>query len=587
MSAFLPQFDPDPVARARHLEQVRRHFQFNYRFVSPLAVIERVPHHHEFSHEWLIEVGHRVVTVLANRLELEGETHFADYLRAKHGLLGKLLDRSAIMFIGLLKEIVTEALRFTGRASALSHRPDDLEAYAKLFRGIGLPPVAATSHTDEGFAQMRIAGPNPVMIQRIDAPDDRFPVTEAIFQEVIPGDSLAAAGAEGRLFLIDYHILDGAELGAYPEGVQKYVYAPLALFVVDKTDRRLRPVAIQCKQRPRADNPIFTPDDGFNWRIAKTIVEVADGNMHEAFTHLGRTHLLIEPFVISTYRQLDVSHPLFQLLVPHFEGTLAINDAAWRHLIANKGAVDKLFGSSILASRKLVVTAVQKCDFNEAMLPKSLTTRGVMDRTWLHSYPYRDDSALYWDAIKHWVGEYLGLFYKNDADIVADTELNAWLHEIGANDGGRISGVGTGSAPTLAYLIDAVTMLIHTSSVQHAAVNFPQYDLMSYVPNMPLASFTPAPSQKKGGTQADHINMLPPLDLAELQMELGYMLGSVHYTSLGKYAEGHFPDPRVAEPLARFQERVATIGQTIERRNESRPPYAFLLPAGIPQSINI
>ena len=36
---------------------------------------------------------------------------------------------------------------------------------------------------------MRLAGANPVMIHRIDKPDDRFPVTDHHFQIALPGDS--------------------------------------------------------------------------------------------------------------------------------------------------------------------------------------------------------------------------------------------------------------------------------------------------------------------------------------------------------------------------------------------------------------
>jgi arachidonate 15-lipoxygenase len=132
-----------------------------------------------------------------------------------------------------------------------------------------------------------------------------------------------------------------------------------------------------------------------------------------------------------------------------------------------------------------------------------------------------------------------------------------------------------------------VTMVLFTCSVQHAAVNFPQYDVMSYVPAMPLAGYAPAPTSKNGATGADYLAQFPPLDMAELQMELGYLLGTVRYTTLGQYPAGHFTDPRVADPLARFQARLADAGRVIEQRNAGRTPYTTLGPAGIPQSINI
>jgi arachidonate 15-lipoxygenase len=585
MSAFIPQLDPLPADRSARLKAAQLLYQYNHTFVSPLAVLERVPVKDEFSFAWLKLVGERVRTVLANHLELAGDSIIADYVRAKHGLLSNILIGAVDLYVSVLRTLVSEALRFTGRFAATPTRATDLEEYGKLFRAIGLPPIANT--TDDTFAAMRLAGPNPVMLTRVAHLDDRFPVSEVLFQSVHPGDSLAAAGAEGRLFLVDYAILKGARMGSYPHDLPKYLYAPLALFVVDRKTKELMPVAIQCKQTPAPDNPIFTPDDGPSWLMARTIVAIADANVHEAITHLARTHLLIEPFVISTYRQLDCQHPLFRLLWPHFEGTLAINDAAWRHLIANKGAVEKLMAGHITASRQLAAGGVQSYLFNESMLPHALAQRGVSDTDWLANYPYRDDALLYWSAIHRWVRDYLSLYYPSDAEVVGDPELKAWLAEIGTQEGGRIKGFGPTGSPTLAYLIEAVTMIVFTGSVQHAAVNFPQYDLMSYVPHMPLAGYMPAPTSKTGHTHADHLAMLPPLDMAELQMELGYILGTVHYTTLGQYPVNYFNDPRVAGPLKQFQADLADIGRQIDLRNQTRRPYLYLKPAGVPQSINI
>ena len=231
---------------------------------------------------------------------------------------------------------------------------------------------------------------------------------------------------------------------------------------------------------------------------------------------------------------------------------------------------------------------MQSTLFNEALFPHATAARGTDDPETLPLYPYRDDARLYWEAIREWVGAYLALYYPTNADVQSDPELKAWLAEIGAADGGRVSGFGPGmAAPTVAYLTDAVTMILFTCSVQHAAVNFPQYDIMSYVPAMPLAGYSPAPTSKTGATAADHLAMFPPMDMAELQMELGYLLGTVHYTTLGQYPAGHFLDARVAEPLARFQARLADAGRQIAERNATRVPYTTLAPAGIPQSINI
>jgi arachidonate 15-lipoxygenase len=130
-------------------------------------------------------------------------------------------------------------------------------------------------------------------------------------------------------------------------------------------------------------------------------------------------------------------------------------------------------------------------------------------------------------------------------------------------------------------------MVVFTCSVQHAAVNFPQYDVMSYAPRMPFAAYAPPPTTKTGATEADYLALLPPLNIAEQQMEIGYLLGSVRYTTLGRYGPRAFRDPRVAEPLAVFQTRLAEIGTKIEERNSERRPYTVLAASGVPQSINV
>ncbi len=587
MSAFLPRFDPKPEARSALLGHARSRYYYNYTHVSPLAVLDKVPFEQEFSAKWLLHVGETLKTTLGNRLELEGEKPFAEVFRSQVKALEHVIGLGSMVFMGVLHDIVLEMLRFKGRTSAQPNRAKALEDYAELFRCIGLPPINGSTADDASFARMRLAGPNPVMLHRVDGLDDRLPLSEAEYRKIIPGDSLAAAGAEGRLFLVDYQRLATIEGCPGPNGLRKYAYAPLALFVVDRTTRHLLPVAIQCHQTPGADNPVFTPDDGHNWLIAKTIVEIADGNHHEAITHLGRTHLLMEPFVVSAHRQLAANHPVFVLLWPHFEGTLAINQAAWQHLIADKGAVARLLSGSIDDSRGLAADAVRTTNFRESVLPRMLKARGVADSTWLKDYAYRDDAMLYWDAIAHWVLDYLTLYYPSDEEVGNDPEIRAWIDEIGAADGGRIAGFESAPSSTIAGLAEALTMILYTCSVQHAAVNFPQYSLMSYTPNMPLAGYAPAPKTKQGGTMEDYLALLPPLDVAELQMELGFILGSIHYTTLGQYNKGHFADPRVAAPLARFQSRLDQIGDLIDCRNTIRTPYNFLTRSGIPQSINI
>src|SRR5262249_6366616 len=85
---------------------------------------------------------------------------------------------------------------------------------------------------------------------------------------------------------------------------------------------------------------------------------------------------------------------------------------------------------------------------------------------------------------------------------------------------------------------------------------------MSDVPNMPLAGYRAAPTSKTPATEADYLAMLPPLDMAELQLDLGYLLGSLRYSQLGRYAPDRFQDTRVGPLLKSFQKRLEDTDRT-------------------------
>ena len=591
MTAFIPQCDPDPISRRTAIDQARQTYQFNYTHISPLALVNNLPAEPFFC-SWRQKLAKHSLKAIKNRIHNVQEKSIRGAFWARIREIELALSAATGVFSRNLGGLMVDFLQHYAEQSAHTNPVDSLEAYAGLFNEIGLPPVSKKIANDLHFAQMRLAGPNPLLLHRISRVDEtRFPFKEADFQRLsqFKRDSLAAAGAEGRLFFVDYEVLSHITAGQLEtEDLQKFLYAPMALFVIDKTTFDLTPVAIQCERFSKNGNPIFTPDDGYNWMIAKTIVEIADGNVHQTISHLGRTHLLIEPFVVSTFRQLAPNHPIFLLLIPHFEGTLRINAMAWKYLISEGGVVDRLLGGAIKESRGLAASGLRSQGVKDSYLPLCLKNRGVDDKTWLKDYPYRDDAILYWDAIKEWVQSYVRIYYPSDAQVGNDPELLAWIHEVGAEDGGKIPGFEFAPSPTIASLAEALTFIIFTASVQHAAVNFPQYSLMSYAPNMPLAGYSRAPKTKQGGTERDYLNQFPPLATAELQLYTGYVLGSLHYTTLGHYPQHYFRDPLVAGPLKTFQDSLDEAGEQIKIRNSTRSnPYQFLERSGIPQSINI
>ncbi|ATB36877.1 Arachidonate 15-lipoxygenase precursor [Cystobacter fuscus] len=473
-----------------------------------------------------------------------------------------------------------------------SGRPRSLDDYARLFATFERPWFADRYDSDEVFAYLRVAGFNPLVLQRVATPGEKFPVTDAQFRVSIgdAGDSLALAGSEGRLFLCDYAALARVKNGNFPVG-PKYCFAPLALFALPRGAsgaQRLHAVAIQCGQDPR-NHPIFTPADGDAWRKAKVVVTVADFNHHELISHLGRTHLLIGPMVIATRRCLPDEHPVSTLLRPHFEGTLNINDMAQSTLVAPGHEVDKSLAGTIWESRRVAAEGLLARPFNELFLPADLEARGVTSDSL--EYPYREDALELWHAIEEWVSSYVKLYYRSDEQVRADAALQEWAAEIVSREGGRIRGfgdAGDGRIQTVAYLCQALTMIIFTASAQHAAVNAPQAELMTYAPATPPAAYRAAPLSELDSEANDYLDYLPPLEMATLQMEFLHLLGGVFYTRLGHYETHWFKDKQVGEPLAHFQKKLDELESLISERNHTRfGPYPFLLPSRVPQSINI
>jgi arachidonate 15-lipoxygenase len=439
---------------------------------------------------------------------------------------------------------------------------------------------------------MQVAGPNPVMLNQIKKIDSRLPITNEQYQNIVSQDSLEAALQEGRLYLADYSKL-GDVINGSGGGFQKYIYAPVALFAVppDKsTDKNLLPIAIRCQQTPGDENPIFTPGDGDNWMTAKTILQMADSNYHELISHLARTHLFLEPFVLATNRCFtEKDHAVRLLLKPHLEGTVLINYGAHKFLLAEQGSLDSLLGGTIKSNVELAIkeTLSQLANFNEVAFPRTLEKRGVNNYKQLPIYPYRDDGLLIWGAIHQWVKEYLGLFYASDKSVETDEQLQNWARELLSKGNCKIGEESNGRIKTRDYLVEAISTIIFTASAQHAAVNFSQSGLMTYAPAFPLGCYSPAPTNPQ--QQQNFLELLPPLDdKAELQIKVLYLLGSVYYTKLGDYSGSSFKKEKVEKALNKFKVNLDDIEAKIRTEDSKRlVSYRYLLPSNIPQSINI
>jgi arachidonate 15-lipoxygenase len=473
--------------------------------------------------------------------------------------------------------VLRQVLRDTPRAAASAPTPT-LAHYQGLSAARGVPRgFEQFPLSDDSLAEMRVAGFTPMALRRVDAPP--FPLTDAQLAAVtVAGDTLARALAERRLYACDY-----ADVGLPPLAPStvpygpKFGFAPTLLLALPPGVglRRLRPVAIRLD--PASPRVTLPSDPTWGWH--KLAVQQADASRHTLVDHLARTHLLLEPVALATRRCLPEPHPVARLLWPHLEGTLSINDAAVTGLLGEGKPIDQALAGTIASARAVIAGARLGQPFDRYAPPVELAARDVMDPD-LH-YPYRDDALLLWQAISAWTEAYVSHTTPSDEAVAADAALERWRAELADPALGAVAAFGQDSGPftTRAGLAHALAILVFVASAQHAALSSPQEGLMRYAPGVPGALYTPH-------VPPDLVSTLPPLDLAQLQLESLSLLGGVRYTRLGHYRDGALP-AEVLPALLAFRQALEAAELTITARNQARPlPYPYLLPSGIPQSIH-
>lgn len=327
---------------------------------------------------------------------------------------------------------------------------------------------------DTFFGYQFLNGVNPILIQRCTSLPINFPVTEDMVSLKGHG-SLADEMQKGNIFLCNYKRLDGVKTNVINEKEQ-YLMAPLVLLHKTPNDE-MKPIAIQLKQTPAEDNPIFLPtDEEYDWLLAKTFVRSAHFSEHQLNVHLLRTHLLAEVFAVSLLRNVPMVHPLYKLLIPHTRYTLQINFLARLLLISKTGTFTQFSASGGEGMITILQRSLSSITYSSLCIPDDIKERGVES---VPNYFYRDDGLKLWDIIHKFVNGLLCHYYKSNNDVQKDTELQKWIQDI--FERGFLSHASTGipqSFSTVDELVKFVTMVIFTCSGQHSAVNGGQVNLL-------------------------------------------------------------------------------------------------------------
>ncbi|XP_021253319.1 arachidonate 5-lipoxygenase [Numida meleagris] len=442
------------------------------------------------------------------------------------------------------------------------------------------------------FGYQFLNGCNPVLIRRCTEIPKKLPVTMEMVECSLERNlTLEEEVKQGNIFIVDYELLDGVDANKTDPCTIQYLAAPICL-LYKNLENKIVPIAIQLGQKPGPENPIFLPSDAtYDWLLAKIWVRSSDFHIHQTVTHLLRTHLVSEVFSIAMFRQLPAVHPLFKLLVPHMRFTIAINTKAREQLICECGLFDKANATGGGGHVQMVQKAMKDLTYSSLCFPEDIKAKGMDSKEDIPYYYYRDDGIKVWEAIKSFAEDVIQIYYESDEVVCEDVELQAFVKDIYMYG---MRGVKASGFPkvikTREKLAEYLTVIIFTTSAQHAAVNFGQYDWCSWIPNAPPTMRCPPPTEKGTVTIEQIVESLP--DRGRSCWHLGAVWALSQFQDnelfLGVYPDEHFVEKPVKEAMAKFRKNLDEIVSAITERNKNKKlPYYYLSPNRIPNSVAV
>lgn len=412
--------------------------------------------------------------------------------------------------------------------------------FPEASRGWGAPT------SDESFVALRLQGPNPFLLRRVESPDpDR-------------GES-------------DDDIVFSLDFGPLYDGIFPAVEARFAL-----RDGSLAPSSV-------------TIDDGANavvhrcgdpgWADAKRVVNALDARYAVFIRHLLDVHLKVgQAYALAAYT-LPVWHPLRPFMHFFTYGTLVVNDAAYKALLTPNSYFLRSHFVSSHDARRLVENAMDVFDLDEWIWPRDRDNRGIGA---IPGHPYVEDADLLWPAFADMVDEHLERLAIDDKRVRTDRDIARWfetLRDVLPGDE-RLRRLRTRDE-----LAELMTALLWNNVIHEVCGNLSPI----------LDSRDPADLV---GVNFDHLRSLvdPSRDTLTPRAADVLLMDQATYVSRFNVAGNnlmtipaarYIDDPRLRVAVERLQERLRTIDAELTERNARRPiPFLTMEPKKFEASIS-
>ncbi|CAL4105114.1 unnamed protein product [Meganyctiphanes norvegica] len=540
-ATYLPQFDPNRGPREATLASKRQQYQYTYHLTS--AMVKELPREEKFAPAY-----YRAIRSFLNNVTTSALTKLGTWITAN--------DINVIYNGDFFK-----------------------------------PEVVDYWQDDFWFGAQRLQGINPILIKLIKRIPQNFDVTEKTVSGLLGQYTLQQALNNNKIFICDLTILHGVP---YKNEMDTNHAAPFALFYLDNKNR-LMPVAIQLKAQKGRNNPVYTPKDPrTTWLVAKIYYNNAEAQHHQALSHFGYTHTIMDGIAVASNRHLSPSHPVYKLLKPHFLYNMAINKFGEEVLFQPRGPIE-WWSMGQQGLHGLLAKGIPEWSLKRSIgsVENEMSSRGVIDPNILPYYPYRDDALALYRSIKKYVTTILAHYYDNPSKLSDDWELKNWRDELSKPR--RSNGVGIPDVPgtsngfrNVKEVIELVTDIIATSSMGHAAVNFQQYDQYSFQLNYPAVLKRPPPTQKREYTRNEIMQMLANKREYLSIMATLRILSWQGTNDLGDFEKRYLYDPVSLQAERQFQQDLRVLSANINQLNRQRQyPYRYMDPELVPNAISI
>lgn len=469
--------------------------------------------------------------------------------------------------MSLLKIFGGRAMAVTLSEATLRVVPENLKR--RLDPTDGFPDICAPStlasclqakdefwDSDKAFALKRFQGPNPTKIRQV----SRDVLSEEKLPHMLQPDR-------------KYYLLDYSHLGTYDTKLG-FKLAPKAVF----SDNKTGDMCVECVDLGNGIVSTMVDDHSWRWRYCKMIVEVAEFSHQEVISHLTQTHLVAECVIMATMSVFrnENSNILYQLLVPCFSRTLAVNKGAREVLIPwIKNHLTPFTPESV---DKMIADTYKDFDCAELNFETLLRNRGFDLQNLPTQHYFAKDGLAIWAALLKFVRMQLA------GAQLDNFQIQEWSDRI------REDLPSFPETLSQSRLAEMVAGIIFLSSVIHSAYNDPQYYFFGSGFTAPASLMKPIPSLEESKHMSNdewkqlYFDSLPSIDAMQFQRDLVSLL------ALGPVEMGSMWN-MLRDYMSFFTERdanLAKLGDALEYINEDiqeRGEYLWLMPKQLTRSV--